>query len=70
MHTQTIGFGLIGVGIWLLFISGESNYSVITGSSIISVTTLVVVAGVFTVIICTLGILGACAEWKGILILV
>lgn len=65
---QCLGIVLIGVGSWL--IATDDNYSFITGSGIVSGASLLIIAGIVTVIICAAGIFGAIFKLRPILVVV
>ena len=65
--SQIIGLALIGVGIWLI-VEG-TDYSFIT-DSLASPAALLIVAGVVTVVISIVGIVGALGMWYCVLVVV
>ena len=65
---QIVGLALIGVGIWLLV--QETDYSFVTDSLYASPAALLIVAGVITVVISIVGVIGALGMWYCVLIVV
>jgi hypothetical protein len=63
-----IGLALISVGIWLI-VRG-TDYSFITDSLYASPASLLIVAGIVTVVISIVGIIGALGMWYCVLIVV
>lgn len=62
-----LGAGISGVGGWLIYMGEKNDYSVITGHSLVSGAALLLVAGVLTISISAIGILGACGMWRPVL---
>lgn len=64
-----LGAGLSGVGGWLMYMGETNDYSVITGHSLVTGAALLLTAGVLTICIAGIGILGACGMWRPLLII-
>ena len=62
-----LGTALGGVGSWLLYLGDENDYSVITGHSLVSGAALLLAAGILTIVISAVGIVGACGMWRPLL---
>lgn len=62
-----LGAAIGGVASWLLYLGEENDYSVITGHSLVSGAALLLTAGVLTLVISALGIVGACGMWRPLL---
>ena len=62
-----LGAGLTGVGSWLIYYGEQNDYSVITGHALVSGAALLVAAGIITLGISAVGIVGACGMWRPLL---
>jgi hypothetical protein len=62
-----LGTALTGVAGWLLYLGEQNDYSVITGHTLVSGAALLLAAGVLTVVISGVGIVGACGMWRPLL---
>lgn len=58
---------IVALGSYLLYLGEENDYSVITGSNIVSGAALLLVAGVITLTVTAVGIVGACGMWRPLL---
>ena len=67
---QLFAAGIVGLGSYLIHLGEENDYSVITGSNIVSGAALLIVGGVITLSVSAIGIIGACGLWKPILFIV
>ena len=65
---QMIGLTMVAVGIWLL--ASNQSFDFITDTIYASPAALLIIAGVITVGIALVGILGAAGMWCGVLIVV
>ena len=67
---QLLGFLSVAVGIWGVHTTLTQDTDVIYDSNLIVGATLLIVGGAITIIISTVGFLGAAGMWKYLLILV
>ena len=64
-----LGAGIGGLGSWLLYLGEEHDYSVITGHTLVSGAALLLSAGVITLVIAGVGIIGVCGMWRPLLLI-
>ena len=62
-----IGAALAGVAGWLIYLGEDNDYSVITGHTLVSGAALLLTAGVITIFIAAVGIVGSCGMWRPLL---
>lgn len=65
---QALGLVVFAVGIWAIV--QDQNYSFVTGNTIISGAGILIFAGIVTMIICVVGILGAVFKLRPLLVIV
>lgn len=63
-----VGAIAFAIGVWGVVVG--SDYSVITGDETVSAAALLLVGGVITFAVAAIGIVGACAMWKPLLLIV
>ena len=62
-----LGAAIAGVAGWLIYLGEDNDYSVITGHTLVSGAALLLTAGIVTVGISAVGIVGACGMWRPLL---
>lgn len=65
---QALGIVVLAVGIWALV--ANQDFAVVTGNSIASGAAILIVAGIVTLIICIIGIIGAIFKLRPMLLIV
>ncbi len=65
---QILGIVVFSIGVWAIV--AESDFSFITGNAIVSGAAILIVAGIVTIIICVVGILGAIFKARPLLAVV
>ena len=67
-HTQLIGIALLGLGIYLLASGNDLQF--ITGNQYANGGALILIAGIITVIIAVVGLIGAAGMWPCVIVFV
>ena len=62
-----LGAAIAGVAGWLIYLGEDNDYSVITGHTLVSGAALLLTAGIVTVVISGVGIVGSCGMWRPLL---
>ena len=62
-----LGAAIAGVAGWLIYLGEDNDYSVITGHTLVTGAALLLTAGIITVAISAVGIVGACGMWRPLL---
>ena len=65
---QAIGAIAFGIGVWGVVVG--TDYAVITGDETVSAAALLLVGGIITFAMATIGIIAACFMWRPLLIIV
>jgi hypothetical protein len=64
---QVLGAIAFAIGVWGIVVG--TDYDVITGSETVSFAALLLVGGIVTFIVASIGIIGACAMWRPLLLI-
>ena len=65
---QLIGIAVLGVGAW--GVAQNNAFNFITGNRIIGGAAVLIIAGIVTIIISVIGILGSAFKWRPLLVIV
>ena len=68
VHTQALGIAVLGIGIWAVV--RENDFAFLTGNDIASGGAILIAAGVVTLIVCVIGILGGIFKNRPLLVIV